>query len=227
MFATDKLLDRQMKKIYVLGVGGSSFALIDLANACGYTVAVLYHYNSERTGQVDHGFTILGSFDDLFSQNIEGKFFLLTMGNMQIRKDLYGKIVSKGGIVPTLIHPGAAVSQFALISPNGVLIDSQSIIQSDCVIEEGAYIRSQTLIGHQTTIAPYVFVAPKALIGARLRIKEFAFIGQNATLISTKVQEVGSHSTVGAGAVVTKPVPDNCIVVGNPAKILVKTPDIL
>ena len=76
------------------------------------------------------------------------------------------------------------------------------------------------MICHQATIEPYVFVAPKSLIGARLRVKQFAFIGQNATIISTKVKEIGANSIVGAGAVVTKPVSDNQVVVGNPVKVL-------
>ena len=32
--------------------------------------------------------------------------------------------------------------------------------------------------------------------------------------------KIGENSEVGAGTVVTKDVPDNCIVVGNPAKII-------
>lgn len=211
-----------MKEIYVLGIGGSSFARVDLAIACGYKVAGLYHYNDERTGEIDHGYTILGSFDDILAHDIKGKYFLLTMGDMNIRKSLFEKITSLGGIVPSLIHPTAEISQFANVSNNGVIIDSQSVIQSDCVIEDGVFICSQSMVCHQTTIEPYVFIAPQALIGARLRIKTFAFIGQKATLISTKVKEIGHHATVGAGAVVTKPVEDNVIVVGNPARPLKK-----
>lgn len=67
--------------------------MIDLANACGYEVVGLYHYNNERTGQIDHGYRILGSFDDLFEQDIQDKKFLLTMGDMNIRKSLSDKII--------------------------------------------------------------------------------------------------------------------------------------
>ena len=31
---------------------------------------------------------------------------------------------------------------------------------------------------------------------------------------------IGNNVTVGAGSVVTKDVPDNCVVVGNPARII-------
>ena len=87
-----------MKKIYALGVGHNTPVFIDLAIAAGYEIAGLYHFNSERTGQTDHGFEILGSFDDLFRHSsLQGMCFLLTMGDNQIRAKLISQILKKGG----------------------------------------------------------------------------------------------------------------------------------
>ena len=46
-----------------------------------------------------------------------------------------------------------------------------------------------------------------------------AVIGSNATLMPVTI---GENAVVGAGAVVTKDVPDNTIIAGNPAKIIRK-----
>ena len=76
------------KEIYALGVGHNTPVFLDLAIACGYTIAGLYHYNSERTGELDHGYTIIGSFDDLFAQgDLTGQSYLLTMGDNKVRTD--------------------------------------------------------------------------------------------------------------------------------------------
>jgi UDP-2-acetamido-3-amino-2,3-dideoxy-glucuronate N-acetyltransferase len=48
------------------------------------------------------------------------------------------------------------------------------------------------------------------------RVKKGASIGANATIVSGNT--LGRYSFVGAGAVVTKPVPDYALVVGNPAR---------
>ena len=53
---------------------------------------------------------------------------------------------------------------------------------------------------------------------SRIHLKQNCSIGANATLLPGVV--VGSHSMVGAGAVVTKDVPDYAVVVGNPAKVI-------
>lgn len=49
-------------------------------------------------------------------------------------------------------------------------------------------------------------------------------IGNNVTLGANVMIlgdiKIGDNVTIGAGSVVTKSVPDNCIVVGNPARII-------
>ena len=86
---------KEDKEIYALGIGRNTPVFIDLAEACGYTIAGLYHYNDDRTGEYDHGLKILGSFKDLYQKDtLAGMNFLLTMGDNQIRSDVFYKIIS-------------------------------------------------------------------------------------------------------------------------------------
>lgn len=210
----------ESKEIYVLGIGGSSPLFVDLAEACGYAVKGFFHYNNSRTGAIDHGFLIMGSFEDLYKMDLQGKNFILSMGDMAIRKQISEKLLSLGANIPTLIHPTAIVSRFADISSVGVLIGAGCIIQNDDIICSHVVIRDQALICHQTTIEEYCFVGPKSLVGAHVTLRTMAFIGQSATLISGKVPEVGENTIVGAGSLVTKSLPSNCVAIGNPAKVI-------
>ncbi|WP_265093412.1 DapH/DapD/GlmU-related protein, partial [Cronobacter sakazakii] len=49
-------------------------------------------------------------------------------------------------------------------------------------------------------------------------VKKGASIGANATILPGVT--IGEKSMIGAGSVVTKDVPDNAVVYGNPAKIM-------
>lgn len=70
------------KEIYVLGIGHNTPVYLDLVESCGYTIKGLYHYNDERVGELDHGYPIIGSFNDLFSLNsLEGMNFALSQGD--------------------------------------------------------------------------------------------------------------------------------------------------
>lgn len=211
-----------MKEIYVLGVGGSTPVFIDLAEDCGYKIAGLYHYNSDRTGGYEHGYPILGSFDDLYQSDIRGTMFLLSQGDMKIREEITGKILKLGGIIPTIIHPTAVISKYAKISGEGAVIGASCIVQADAEIKAGAVLWDMALICHQTTIGNYCFVGPKALVGAHITVEDFAFIGQDALLVSGKVGTMGTSSLLGAGSVLTKELPANVVAVGNPARVVKK-----
>lgn len=209
-----------MKEIYALGVGHSTPLFIEIAEAAGWHIAGLYHYNDERTGESDHGYTILGSFDDLFRKDIKDLCFLPTMGDMNIRRDLITKLRQSGAKIPTIIHPTSHISRFAKVAEQGVVIGINVELQNDVVVENGVIIRSDVTVCHNTTIKPNVFIGPKALVGAYITIDELAFIGQGSILISEMAYHIGANTLVGAGALVTRPLPDNVIAVGSPARIV-------
>lgn len=79
-------------------------------------------------------------------------------------------------------------------------------------------------IGRGTLISPEVMILthahpgnPKAKpVGMRKEVGEDVWIGMRAIILEN-AQCIGSGAVIGAGAVVTKNVPDNAIVAGNPA----------
>ncbi|MBR5851399.1 MAG: transferase [Bacteroidaceae bacterium] len=212
-----------MKEIYALGIGHNTPVFIDLAEACGYRIAGLYHYNDSRTGEYDHGFEILGSFDDLLSlPTLSSKNFLLTMGNNNIRAELFEKILKKGGNIPSLIHPTAVISRFASIAESGVYISPFVYLQADSSIDKNTVVLSHVNISHNTTIGKNCFLAGNATVGAYTVVEDGVFIGQGALTISAKVSKIGKNAYIAARALVTKDVPENVIVVGAPARVMEK-----
>lgn len=211
----------KQKEIYALGVGHNTPVFIDLALDCGYEVVGLYHYTSGRTGEKDHGYEILGSFEDLFSkESLQGQNFLLTMGDSKIRTELSKKIMDKGGFVPTLIHPTSVISKFANISSVGVYISAFSFVQADSSVGENTVILSHVNISHTTHVGKGCFIAGGAVIGAYTNMEDNVFIGQGALSISGKVATIGQGAYVGARSLLTKNVPANTVVAGIPAKVI-------
>ena len=59
---------------------------------------------------------------------------------------------------------------------------------------------------------------PNADFFGKVEIGDWVYVGNNC-LIMPGVK-IGSHCLIAAGSVVTKSIPDNCVVGGNPAKII-------
>jgi len=208
------------KTIYILGVGRNSIVTIDLAEACGYTVGGLYHYTEGRTGEDYFGHRILGTTDELLaSGDLSGKAFALSMGDNDIRADLFRRLQERGARLPALIHPSAVFSKYSTCGA-GVQVFACCVVDPNVEIGPDTILSTKCTVLHNCRLGAHCFVAIDAVVGADTTLDDFAFVGLNATVISVKANHIGSYGVVGAGAVVTKPVEAGATVVGNPARRL-------
>jgi acetyltransferase-like isoleucine patch superfamily enzyme len=90
------------------------------------------------------------------------------------------------------------------------------IIENDVLIANGVYISDNNHSYQNVNIPikhqPIVFKAD-VVIGAG------SWIGEHVCIIGAKI---GKNCVIGANTVITKNIPDYCVVVGNPAKIIMK-----
>lgn len=208
--------------VYILGIGRNTVTIMDLVEDCGYTIKGLLHYNHERVGEEYFGNKIVGSFEEILSKpSLEGISFVLSMGDVHIREEIYERIISKGGNVPTLIHPSCIVSKRAQIG-NGVQIMPMSIVQGDTVIGENTVITVNSVIAHSVTIGSHCLISGNVMVGAYSKVNDLTHIGQGSIVVSGKVDSIGKNCVLGAGAVLTKNMPDSTVFVGNPAHKLAK-----
>jgi putative colanic acid biosynthesis acetyltransferase WcaB len=86
------------------------------------------------------------------------------------------------------------------------------VINQGVVIGENCTLRNSTTIGHKSLGDGNFSACP--------RIGNNVDIGANVCIIGDVT--IGDNVIIGAGAVVTKNIPADCVVVGNPARILEK-----
>jgi len=110
------------------------------------------------------------------------------------------------------------IGQNVVISP-GVVLGNNVKVQNNVSIYTGVTCEDDVFLGPSCVFTNVV--NPRSAVSRRAEytrtiVRQGATIGANATIVCG--HEIGTYAFIGAGAVVTREVPDFALVMGNPAR---------
>ena len=148
-----------MARLVILGNGGYSQTLQDVAEQLGYEILAVL---DDKLPNHE-----LSTFSTYISSDVE---FIPAFGNNEFRLSWIDKLQSAGAKLATLIHPTAYISPRASIAP-GVVILPHSIINTNTTINRGCILNVGSIVDHDVILEEGVHLAPGAIVKGENRIK--------------------------------------------------------
>lgn len=212
-----------MDSVIVIGAGGHGKVVLDILRAHGvYAPAGFIDDNPALAGATVANLPVLGRLADLSRLYDQGvRHAVIAIGDNATRLRYADDVRRHGFDFVTAVHPTAFVSPTALLGP-GVVVAPHATIITEARVADLAVVNTSAVVDHECVVGEGAHVGPGALLAGRVRVGRGVFIGMGAKVIQGRT--VGDFTVVGAGAVVTRDLPDHCTAVGVPAHVIKTAP---
>lgn len=207
-------------KIAILGTGGFAREVATLIqdinkNEQKYELIGFVDPNMSK-GTMINGYSVIGS-DEEINRTSESICLAIAFGEPRLKAKVRTKYTNPLISFPTLIHPSVIIgdNRFVRIG-EGCIICAGCIITTNVEIKDFVTLNLMCTVGHDTTIGKYSSFMPSCNISGEVNTEEGVYCGTGAKIINQI--NIGKNTIVGAGAVVTKSLPEDCTAVGIPAK---------
>lgn len=194
---------------YIFGAGGHARVVLSICESASLHIDGFIEGECTKTSFA--GLPCYSSDDVPLSATDE---VLIAIGSNQVRKDISKQVSSN---FFNAIHPSAIIDR-SVIFGKGVMVCPNVVINPEAQIGDHVILNTSSVIEHHCIVEDYVHISPNATLCGSVRVGAGSHIGSGAVLIPGI--QIGSGCVIGAGAVVIRDVPDNSMVVGNPARLI-------
>jgi sugar O-acyltransferase (sialic acid O-acetyltransferase NeuD family) len=203
--------------IIILGAGGHTRVLIDLADLRGLEVMGLTSPDHDP-GTLVAGKSVLGSDSVLLEGDFGDVELAVGFGTIGVspgRKALFDRMREAGFRFTTLVHPSACVSGGAVVG-EGSQIMAGAVLQTGVKIGENSIVNTRASLDHDVCIGDHCHISPGVVCAGNVEVGDGSHLGVGAVVIEGI--KIGSGSMVAAGAVVVENLAPGARVKGVPAR---------
>lgn len=208
-------------KIAIFGASGQGRETADICYDLGYSEIVFLVKSDDEKSLWDNKALIDNNENADYLQK-EGFSFCIAIGDPDTRENVFKRHDKLN--FPAIIHPSASFGRnqkSILENSKGAVVAAGCRFTNNISIGAFNFFNLNATISHDCKLGNFASVMSGATISGNVEVCNNAYIGAGSTIIqgtNEKKLIIGKNSIVGAGAVVTKNVPENIKVVGVPAR---------
>ena len=189
-----------MKEILLIGDGGHSKSVIDVAEQQGQFKIAGIVGTAKSIGSEVLGYKVIGDDLDIDKFSKSYKYAIVAVGQIhtpEIRIKIYSSLMKSGFILPSIISPRSYVSRYAVIG-SGSIIMHDVVVNANTIIGDNCIINSKALIEHDSIIHSHCHISTSVTINGNVIVGEGSFIGSGAVTNNSIVIKKNSFFKAGA-----------------------------
>ena len=213
---------RRMKELYIIGAGGFGREIAWLVERINqekptWHLKGFIDDNPEIWGRGFDDYPVIGGCESLRKINHD-IWVLCAIGSSKTRRRIIEGLGTSPNIhFATVIDPSVQMSKRVEIG-EGTMICAGNIITVDVTIGKHNIINLDCTIGHDAILGDFVTLYPSVNVSGCSAIGSETELGTGMQTIQG--MKIGSQTIVGAGSVVIRDIPERCVAVGSPAKVI-------
>jgi sugar O-acyltransferase (sialic acid O-acetyltransferase NeuD family) len=201
----------------IVGAGGLAAQLFEDLPAMNLPGIVFWSETETKYSFIKEKYKVVSTDEEVKEYfNTVSRSFIVCVGDTANRVKMAEKFRNLGGELATFIMPGSSISSYATIG-EGTMVLKDVDIEPGAIIGRECLLNKQTNFGHDCIVSPFCEIGPTSLVSAGSEIGENSLVGMGS-IILPKIR-IGKNVIISAGSIVTKNIPDNAVVSGNPAVI--------
>jgi UDP-N-acetylbacillosamine N-acetyltransferase len=194
--------------LYILGFGGHSRAVADVAVSTGWSQIIFVDQNTKT----DEYFYAYPTIKDIPEQPKPfWSAFPAAGDNLRRQRQVMDTKI----IFTTLISPYAKIGLEAKIG-NATIVSHGAYVGPAATVGNGVILNTRSIIEHEAEVGHFTHISVNAVVAGRSKIGDFVFLGAGVVVIDSV--SICSNVIVGAGAVVTRSIDEPGVYVGVPAR---------
>lgn len=211
-----------MKVLGIFGAGGQGVEILDIArtiNEINMTWDKFIFVNNGDPEDPIDGVEVMGIEKalELYAGDL---YASIAVGEPTLREKISKQLIQYNIPCATLISPNVRIPHTTTIE-DGACIFPNVYLSSNTKIGKNVLISPNAVIGHDVIIEDNVVISAGAIVCGMVNAKKNSYIGPGAIIKESLT--IGSGAVASLGSVVFKDINDGDLVVGNPARVSIRS----
>lgn len=213
-----------MKKLIILGAGGTAFDLIDIASAMNsvqtqWEIMGFLDDNAALHGRTVYGYPVLGAIPE--AVNFPDAYFASSIGDAYrpyLRRMVRQKVNLPEDRFASLIHPTAVISQTAVIG-YGAIIYPNVTLSGMVKVGHDVFLCGNTFLGHECEVGNHCVLSVGNYLASDVQVGDCCYMGVGV-MVRHQIT-IGEGCLIGMGTKIVKDVPAGVKIINKLENIIV------